>query len=213
MNDESDSMHMHHCPSVRLGRIIVGLVILVGLTGCAQEGPRDLINKEKAAGHHWQECELAKQAVRSDRSLLVALGECYEQGWGALSRDEEAAISYYEQGARWGNPESVAALDRLGVAVPEADLLHEEHKHLDERRAAELKHAVLLTLVGSEESIARHPHYEPVSGALGAKTGTNIAGSPAFAAYLDERRRSGLPPACASIYINGRKADSRGECK
>lgn len=213
MSNESYSPHIQGCPSARLGRIVVGLVILVGLTGCAQESPRDLINKEKAAGHHMQQCELAKQAVRSDRSLLVALGECYEQGWGALSRDKEAAISYYEQGARWGDPESIAALERLGIAVPKADLVHEEHRHIDERRAAELKHTVLLTLLGSEESIAKHPHYEPMSATLGTNAGTNIADSPAFAAYLDERRRNGLPAACASIYVNGRKADSRGECQ
>lgn len=189
------------------------LAMLLGLAGCAEESARDLVRKEKAAGQYWQSCDLAKHSVRSDRSLLVDIGQCYEHGWGELTKDREAAVNYYEQGARWGIPEAITALQRLGVRVPEEDLLHEEHKHLDEMRSDELKHAVLLAIVGTEMSIDRRPHYDPASGALGEKPRANIANSPAFLRYLEAKKRQGHHPLCALVYVKGHKVDSIGACQ
>lgn len=200
-------------PPAATTTVSICLLLLTALAACAPDQPRDLVRKEKEAGHHWQQCDLARQSVRADRSLLAALGECYEHGWGALARDQDAAIDYYEQAARWGNPEAIAALRRLGAEVPETDLLHEEHRHLDERRAAELKHAVLLAIIGTEQGIARHPDVKPVGGPLDDASRANIADSPAFSAFLKQRRSKGLPPACADVYIENRKVDSWGPCK
>ena len=193
--------------------IAAALCLLLGLAGCTEKAARELVRGEKRAGHDWRYCDLAKQYVGSDRSLLVDLGECYEHGWGELPQDREAAVNYYEQGARWGNRDAIDALKRLGVDVPEPDLLHEEHKHLDERRSDELRHALLLAVVGTEKSISRHPRYDPVSGALGAKPGTNIAGSPAFEQDIAERTRNGLGPPCALVYVKGHRVEPVGECK
>ena len=168
---------------------------------------------KKSAGDYWTYCDLAKREVASHHSLLVDLGECYEHGWGQLPEDREAAINYYDQGARWGDPRAVAALRRLGATVPEQDLYREEHRHLDERRAAELRHTLALVVVGSEKSIARHPHRDPAGGALIPGSGTNIASSPAFSRYIAARQSGGSATACALVYVEGRRVESAGSCE
>ena len=191
------------------------LVLAIGIAGvgCAQRSVTELASEQKDSGQYWRYCELAKHSVETDRSLLVAVAECYEHGWGELPRDQALAVNYYEQGARWGVPEAIAALNRLGVSVPATDLLHTEHEHLDEMRSAELKHALLLAVVGTEMSIDRHPAFKPASGTLGPRPGTDIASSPAFARYLRERAQQGAGPPCALVYVKGHRIEPGGACR
>jgi len=193
--------------------VLFSAVVLFGLAGCAEKPARDIVRAEKATGNYWRYCDLAKQDIDSDRALLVDLGECYEHGWGELPRDREVAINYYKQGARWSDPNAIAALKRLEEQVPDADLLHEEHKHIDERRADELRHSLLLAVVGTEMSISRHPRYDLVSGTLGNRSGANIAGSPAFQRYIDERARTSSLRLCALVYLKGHRVEPEGACK
>jgi hypothetical protein len=184
---------------------------MLGLTACADRPVHDLVRQEKAAGHYGQYCSLARKYADSDRSLLVDLGECYEHGWGQLPRDRETAINYYEQAARWGDQEAADRLRRLGVDVPGADLLREEHRHSEERRAKETRHALLLAVVGTGKSIDDHPHHRAKGGPLGSRAGTSIASSPAFDRYI-----ASLPDtanACALVFVKGRRADSAGACE
>ncbi len=58
-------------------------------------------------------------------------GSCYEQGHG-VGYSAEKAEEYYITAARWGVPEAIRALERLGKPIPDPDLLKRQIETGDE---------------------------------------------------------------------------------
>ncbi|WP_263080187.1 hypothetical protein [Endozoicomonas sp. Mp262] len=75
--------------------------------------------------------ELSCQKLLSTGALLPLdiyyTGRCYELGVG-MAQSSQQAEHYYVTAARWGVPEAVQALQRMGIPVPEPDLLKRQNK-------------------------------------------------------------------------------------
>ncbi|MGI9274508.1 MAG: SEL1-like repeat protein [Endozoicomonas sp.] len=94
---------------------------------------------------------------------LYHTGLCYEHGL-AVAPSLSEAVEHYSMAARWGIPEAVQALRRLGLLVPEADLLQrQEHLETEIKRqksdAARQKLAEeRLRLMREDRSYWHHPY-------------------------------------------------------
>lgn len=106
-----------------------GIIILI-LSGCTPVRIDTQPTQPLASSRFFVSPASCAQIINS-RSILPLdiyhAGLCYEQGV-AVPASTPKAVEHYQEAARWGVPEAKAALERLGQAVPKAELQKQQER-------------------------------------------------------------------------------------
>lgn len=109
-------------------------------------------------GDYCEFCRISLGASNTEPASAHNLGLCYEHGWCGFSQSRELAIQQYNLGARWGIPESNAALMRLGVQPPGPDLKLAQEL-ADARERAAIWSAVAAGLASAGNTMGQQSNY------------------------------------------------------
>ncbi len=106
-------------------------------------------------------CQAAKELPNHGGSLSN-VAKCHERNVPGFPRDEAVIVSYYTQAARWGDPDAMASLARLGAPVPDDDLRRETAARAERERTARMLAGALaprlsLSLRASSPSASASP--------------------------------------------------------
>lgn len=153
-------------------RLGLTVALAAGLAGC--NGKSGLgFGPAKPYSPEWCEAAKARATANASGSHLFDLGRCHELGVAGFPRDETLYLSYYAESARWGEPQAVEALGRLGRRVTANDL-----QIAAQDRAAARRKADALTATAGSPNPPGPPRDNPLPASPSIRS--PLIGVPAF---------------------------------